>query len=145
LFGTWPPAIVVRLATPVRLGPTLPLAPATPGIVWQPPQPFCATICLPWSTSAGSGVGGPGLAGAGVGGALGVTEQPARPSASAASATLSWRRSSKALSAAHQKLGREGDDHGADERGDQIDAEQSEAGIVNAEQPEQHAADESAK
>src|SRR5207302_7485308 len=64
LFGSAPPAIVARLATPVRSGPTAPLAPGMPGMMWQPPQPFWIVSVWPSATAVGSGVGTPGLAAA---------------------------------------------------------------------------------
>src|SRR5438094_2173185 len=57
-LGTDPRAIVVRFATPARFGPIVPLAPATFGMVWHPPQPFCAISACPSATAVGSG-GGP--------------------------------------------------------------------------------------
>src|SRR5260370_38299286 len=41
---TAPPAILGRLATPARFGPTVPVAPGMPGIVWQPTQGLVAMI-----------------------------------------------------------------------------------------------------
>src|SRR5947209_12727204 len=64
LFGTTPPAIVLREATPARLGPTLPLAPGMPGITWQAPQPF---VAINWAPSAGLAAGAGGAAAGAVG------------------------------------------------------------------------------
>src|SRR5579864_2052506 len=51
LLSTAPPAILLRLATPARLGPTVPLAPGMPGIVWQPTHGLPAMII--WPSAAG--------------------------------------------------------------------------------------------
>src|SRR5215510_3406143 len=59
LCGTAPPAIVVRDPTPLRLGPMLPVAPGTPGMVWQLPQPFCTISCCACCACAGEIVGPP--------------------------------------------------------------------------------------
>src|SRR5215472_16385315 len=60
LCGTAPPAIVVRDPTPLRLGPMLPVAPGTPGMVWQAPQPFCTISCC----ACAGGIVGPPAGGA---------------------------------------------------------------------------------
>src|SRR5438128_1574093 len=44
---TAPPAILGRLATPARFGPTAPVAPGMPGMVWQPTHGLVAMICAP--------------------------------------------------------------------------------------------------
>src|SRR5438309_6964999 len=73
VFGTAPPAIAVREATPARFGPTLPLAPGTPGMVWQPPQPACWTAARSWFRSSPVEVGWLGVCPTAVaGGAVGL-------------------------------------------------------------------------
>src|SRR5437868_7803102 len=66
LLGTTPPAIVFREATPARLGPTVPEAPGTPGIMWQAPQPLAA---INWAPSAGLAAGGAATGGGAAGAA----------------------------------------------------------------------------
>src|SRR5438874_10199216 len=69
LFGTAPPAMGLRDATPARFGPMVPLAPGIPGMVWQPGQPFCGISMAPMAGSPPPGAGWGGLAGAGAPGA----------------------------------------------------------------------------
>src|SRR5205085_2830160 len=79
LLGTAPPAIVVRDATPARLGPIVPLAPGTPGtpgMMWQVPHGFWAISAAPSAGEAPPGAGGGGAGAGAGGGAPGAGEAP---------------------------------------------------------------------
>src|SRR3989442_2320543 len=70
-FGIDSPARVGRSATLLSGGPMTPLAPWTPGTVWQPPQPLATTRARPFS-------GLPGTPAAGVRIALDASDPSAR-------------------------------------------------------------------
>src|SRR5437870_11368242 len=76
---TAPPAILVRLATPARFGPTWPVAPGTPGIVWQPTHGLVAMSCAPSAAGLPGSSAGPAPAAAAAPSRSGVP--PALPGA----------------------------------------------------------------
>src|SRR3954451_14465940 len=62
---TAPPAILARDATPARFGPTAPLAPGTPGMVWHPPHGWDAMNCCHSAAGLPGATSGPAAAAAG--------------------------------------------------------------------------------